>query len=80
MVLSRGTESKVSRSVVSDSATPRTAARQSPLPVGFSGKKTGVGCPVPLQGTFPILGLNLGLLHCRRIPYRLSHQGFPSLG
>ena len=30
-----------------------------------------------LQGIFPTQGLNLGLLHCRRILYQLSYQGSP---
>jgi len=30
------------------------------------------------RGTFPIEGLNPGLLHCGRILYPLSHQGSPS--
>ena len=36
-----------------------------------------VGSHSLLQGIFPIQGLNLGLLHCRQIPYHLSHQGSP---
>ena len=32
-----------------------------------------------LHDIFPTPGLNLGLLHCRQIPYHLSHQGSPSL-
>ena len=43
-----------------------------------SGKNTGVGCYALLQGIFPTQGLNPGLPHCRRILYRLSHQGNPS--
>ena len=39
------------------------------------GKNTGVGCHACLQGIFPIQGWNPGLLYCRRILYRLSHQG-----
>ena len=39
------------------------------------GKITGVGCHDFLQGIFPTQGLNPGLLHYRRILYRLSHQG-----
>ena len=39
------------------------------------GKNTGVGCHALLQGIFPTQGLNPGLPHCRRILYRLSHQG-----
>ena len=32
-----------------------------------------------LQGIFPILGLNPGLPHCRRILYQLSHKGSPRI-
>ena len=32
-------------------------------------------CHFLLQGIFPILGSNSGLLHCRQILYRPSHQG-----
>ena len=39
------------------------------------GKNTGVGYHALLQGIFPTQGSNPGLLHCRRILYRLSHQG-----
>ena len=31
------------------------------------------GYPFPSQGIFPTQRLNLGLLHCRQILYRLSH-------
>ena len=41
------------------------------------GKNTGVGCHALLQGIFPIQGLNPVLPLCRRILYRLSHQGSP---
>ena len=30
-----------------------------------------------LQGIFPTQGSNSGLLHCRQIPYQLSHKGIP---
>ena len=40
------------------------------------GKSTGVGCL--LQGIFPTQRSNPGLLHCRQILYRLSHQEAPS--
>ena len=43
------------------------------------GKNTGVGCHALLQGTFLTQGSNPGLLHCRRILYRLSHQGSPRI-
>ena len=39
------------------------------------GKNTGVRCHACLQGIFPTQGWNPGLLYCRRILYRLSHQG-----
>ena len=39
------------------------------------GQNAGVGCQALLQGIFPTQGSNPGLAHCRRILYRLSHQG-----
>ena len=39
------------------------------------GMNTRVGSRSLLEGIFPTQGLNLGLLHCRRILYHLSHQG-----
>ena len=36
--------------------------------------RTPVDCHFFLQGIFLIQGLNLGLLHCREIPFHLSHQ------
>ena len=41
------------------------------------GKNTGVGGLSLLQGILPTQGSNLHLLHCRWIPYHLSHQGSP---
>ena len=32
-----------------------------------------------LQGIVPTQGSNLGLLHCKRILYQLSHQGSPRI-
>ena len=46
-------------------------------PWNSPGKNTGVGCHFLLQEIFLIQGMNLGLLHCRQIHYRLSHQGSP---
>ena len=43
------------------------------------GQNTGVGSLSLLQGIFPTQGLNLGLPHCRPIPYQLSHKGSPQL-
>ena len=60
--------------VVSDSQPTRLLCpRNSP------GKNTAVGCHSLLQSIFPIQGLNLGLLHCRRSLNNLSHQGSPRL-
>ena len=42
------------------------------------GQNTGVGSLSLLQGILPTQGSNSGLLHCRRTPYQLSHQGSPS--
>ena len=50
-------------SVVSDSATSWTVARQAPLPMGFSRQEQWSGLPSLLQGIFPTQGLNPGLLH-----------------
>ena len=36
-----------------------------------------MGCHLLLQGIFPTQGSNLGLLRCRPILYRRSHQGGP---
>ena len=44
-------------------ATLWTVARQAPLPMGFSSKKTGVGCHALLQGIIPSQGWNWHLLH-----------------
>ena len=41
-------------------------------------KKIGMGCHALLQGIFPTQSLYLGLLHCRRILYHLSHQKSPN--
>ena len=46
-----------------------------PCPWDSPGKNTEVGCHSLLQGIFPIQGSNPCLLHCRQIPYHLSHQG-----
>ena len=57
---------------------PWTVARQAPLSMGFSSKKTGMGCDSLLQGIFPTQGSNPGLLHCKQILYHQSHLGSPS--
>ena len=59
-------------------ATPWTVACTRLLqPWDFLGKSTGVGCHFLLQGIFLTQGSNPGLLHCRQMLYRLSHQGSP---
>ena len=42
---------------------------------GILCQDTGVGSLSLLQGIFPTQGSNLGLPHCRRILYQLSHKG-----
>ena len=44
-------------------------------PWDFPGKSNGVGCHFLLQRIFLTQGSNPGLLHCRQMLYRLSHQG-----
>ena len=39
--------------------------------------QSGVGCHSLLQGIFPTQESNQGLLHCRRILYKLSYQESP---
>ena len=48
-------------------------------PWNSPGQNTGVGSLSLLQGIFPTQGSNLGLLHCRRIFYHLSHKGSPRI-
>ena len=42
-----------------------------------TGKNTGVGYHVLLQGIFPTQRSNPGLLHCSQTVYHLSYQGIP---
>ena len=46
-----------SRSVVSDSATPRTVAHQAPLSMGFSRQEYWSGLPFPSPGNLPDPGI-----------------------
>ena len=64
-----------SRSVVSDSL--RHIVHRLYSPWNSPGQNTGVGSLSLLQGIFPTLGSNPGLLHCRGILYQLSHKGRP---
>ena len=68
----------VSRSAVSDSATPRTVAHRLLCPWDSPGTNTGEGCHFLLQGIFqtqepwsPALQMD---------SYHLSHQGSPRKG
>ena len=54
--------------------TPRTAACQAPLSMGFPRKNAGVGSHFFLQGIFLTQGSNLGVMLCRQILHHLSHQ------
>ena len=54
--------------------TLRSVVHQAPLPRGFPGKNTGMGCHALLQRIFLTQGSNLGLLHCRQILYHLSYK------
>ena len=62
---------------ISDSfVTPRTAAHQVPLSMGFSRQEYwNVGCHFLLQGIFLTQGWNLHLLHWQEDSLPLSHQG-----
>ena len=60
-------------SVISNSVTPWTVARQGPLSMGFSRQEHWSGRHFFLQGVFPTQGLNLCLLcllNCKQILYR----------
>ena len=56
-------------------ATTWTVAHLAPLSMGFSRQEYWSGLPCLLQGVFSTQGSNPGLLCCRRVLYRLSHQG-----
>ena len=57
--------------------TPWIVACQALLSMGFSGKKTGVGCHFLLQGIFLDQGSDLCLLHCQADSLPPSHLGSP---
>ena len=48
-------------------------------PWNSPGRNIGVCRFSLLQGTFPTQGSNLGLPHCRRSLYKLSHMGSPRI-
>ena len=53
--------------------TPRTVTHQDPLPVEFSKQEYWSSLPCPPPGDLPDPGIKPDLLHCRQIPYHLSH-------
>ena len=59
----------VAKSMSDSFWTPGTVAHYASLSMDSPCKNTGVGCHALLHGIFPIQGLNLYLLHCRRILY-----------
>ena len=62
-------------SVVSDSLQPHGLYS----PWNSPGQNTGVSSFSLLQVIFPTQRLNLGLPHCRRFLYQLSHKGSPRI-
>ena len=54
---------------------PRTIAHQAPPSMGFSRQKYWSRLPFSSPRNLPNLGIEPGLLHCRQMLYRLSHQG-----
>ena len=62
--------------IVSDSLGPHGLQHtRLPCPSLSPGQNTGVGSLSLLQGIFLTQGSDLGLPHCRRFLYQLSHQG-----
>ena len=68
-------EKSESCSVISDSLWPHELFS----PWNSPDKTNGVGSLALLQGVFPNLGSNPGLLHCRQSFYQLSHKGNPRI-
>ena len=58
-------------------AIPWTVTTRLLCPWDSPGKNTGVGCHFFLQGIFPTLELNPGLLRCRQMIYQLSYEVTP---
>ena len=58
---------------------PSTVACYAPVSTVFSRQEYWSGLPFIAPRDLPTQGLNLGLLHRRRILYHLSHQGSPDL-
>ena len=72
----------LSCSVVSDSLRPhelQPARLHYPWENSRQEYWSGLLCPPPGEGIFPIQGSNTGLPHCRHILYGLNHQGKPRI-
>ena len=52
--------------------------QEAPLSTGVSRQEYWSGLPFPPPGIILTQGSNLRSLHCRQIPYHLSHQGSPN--
>ena len=52
-------------------ANPWTIANQAPLSMEFSRQEYWSGLPFPTPGDLPNPGMDLGLLHCKKIFYHL---------
>ena len=61
-------------------ATPWTVATRLLRPWNFPGKSSVMDCRFLLQRIFLTQGSSPGLLHCREMLYRLSHQVIPQGG
>ena len=70
----------VSRSVVSNSATPRTVAHPAPLSMGYSRQEYWSGLPFPSPGDLPDPRIEPWSPALQADSYHLSHQGTPSKG
>ena len=64
----------VSLSVVSTLCDLMDGSLRGSSPWNFPGKNIGVGSHSLFQEIFPIQKSNPGLLHCKKIPYCLSHM------
>ena len=62
-------------SVMSNSATPGTVARQASLPMGIPRQEYRSGLPFPSQEIFLTQGSNLHLLYWQADSLPLNHQG-----
>ena len=56
---------------------PLNCSPKAPLVMGFSRQEYWSGRHSLLQGIFPTLGSNPGVLHCRQILYHVIYQGSP---